>query len=263
MQTMSEEKVFDVVLELPLEQVFPDAKQPRKFFDETKIGELADSIAKHGLLQPILVRPWNEAYQIVHGERRYRAHQRLGCTTIKAIVRELSDEHVADVRLVENIERDNLSDIELAWEFDRRARAGQTHEQIAQVIGKSRAFVTQRLTLLKLPKKEQERMLRGELSFSNARLLLSISDPNVREQVSEQISEGTTVKEALNLVKPEPNNVTRVTMLDCALNEEFVDVKTLASYPLLMENDRVSTLELVKAYVTDMRRLRRARDGVE
>jgi len=249
---------IDRVLDIPLSQVTPDATQPRKYFDEASINDLADSIAKHGLLQPILVRRWNGVFQIVHGERRYRAHEKLGVATIKAIVRKLSDSEVEDVRLVENLERDNLSDVELAWEFDRRVKAGQTHEQIGKVIGKSRAFVTQRISLLKLPKKEQERMLKGELSFFNARLLLSIKDPNIRERVSEQIGEDTTSREALDLVKA---NVTRVTMMDCALNPELVDVETLAAYPLLTENKQVSTLELVKAYVTDMRKLRRDRDG--
>lgn len=247
------ERIFDI----PLEQVTPDATQPRKYFDEAKIDELAESIVKHGLLQPILVRPLNGVFQIVHGERRYRAHKRLGCAKIKVILKELSDEQVADIRLVENLERDNLSDIELAMEFERRVKAGQTHEQIAKTIGKSRTFVTQRLALLKLPKREQERMLRGELSFANARLLLSIKDPNVRERISEQVGENTTVRETLSLVRRETNMVTRVTMV----NEEFVDVNTLATYPLLTENERVSTLELMKAYVMDMQRLRRERHG--
>ena len=256
---MSEERLS----ELRLEQVIPDATQPRKYFDGCKIKELADSIEKHGLLQPILVRPRNGVYQIVHGERRYRAHKKLGAKTIRAIVKKLSDEQVADIRLVENIERDNLSDIELAWEFDRRVKDGQIHEQIAKVVGKSRAFVTQRLALLKLPKKEQERMLKGELSFTNARLLLSISDPSIRERVSEQIGEETTTREALNLVKPETNDVTRVTMSNCALNEEFVDVQALVAYHLLTQHEKVSMSQLVEAYITDIRKLRRERDGAE
>jgi len=247
------ERIFDI----PLEQVTPDATQPRKYFDEAKIDELAESIVKHGLLQPILVRPLNGAFQIVHGERRYRAHKSLDCATIKAMVKELSDEQVADIRLVENLERDNLSDIELAMEFERRVKAGQTHEQIAKTIGKSKAFVTQRLALLKLPEKERERMLHGELGFTNARLLLSIKDPNIRERVSEQISRNTSTRAVLNLVRSEANVVTRVTTLD----DEFVDVKTLATYSLLTENEHVSTMELMKAYVMDMQRLRRERLG--
>jgi len=210
-------------LDLPLEQVLPDATQPRKYFDECKIRELADSIAKHGLLQPILVRPWNGVFQIIHGERRYRAHQKLEATTIKAIVRELSDSEVEDVRLVENLERDNLSDIELAWEFDRRVKAGQTHEQIGKVIGKSRAFVTQRLALLKLSKDDQHKLETGELDFTTARVLASQKTEN--QIVKPQHGYGVTMEklEVYQLFQKKPNP--DLDVLYRAYRKDFVTIR--------------------------------------
>lgn len=243
------------ILEIPLENVVADPGQPRKYFDSETIETLARSIEKHGLLQPILVRPFdNGDYQIVHGERRYRAHQLLGWKTIKAEVKELTDEQVQDIRLIENLERNDLTDIELAWEFERRVKAGQTHEQIARTIHRTRAFVTQRLALLKLSKKDQMRMLRGELSFSNARLLLSIKDPNVRAEVSSQVTKDTTVKATLSLVKP---NVTRVTSpAPNPISGPYVNVRELAVYPIITGDDKVPIWVLVRAYIQDLKRLR-------
>lgn len=161
------------VFDLPLDKVQPSPDQPRKYYNQSKIKQLAESIERHGLAQPILVRPWNGIYQIVHGERRYRAHQHLGKQTIEAHVKELSaratDQQVEDISLIENVERDDLTDIELAWEFKKRTGKGQTHEQIAETIGKSISFVTQRLQLLELSERNQQRLLHGELSFNNAR----------------------------------------------------------------------------------------------
>lgn len=244
------------ILDIPLEQIVADPNQPRKHFDRQALNELAESIRQHGLLQPILVRPNGDGtFEIVHGERRYRAHKKLCSSTIRCIVRGLSDREAADIRIVENIERDNLTDIELAWEFERRVNQGQTHEEIAAVIGRKRAFVTQRLALLKLPREQQTRMLKGELSFSNARLLLSIRDADVREQVSGQIGKDTTVKEAISLVKAE-KNVTRVTFTEGREECVSVEVKSLAVYRLFKTREEASIAELVAAYVQDLKKFR-------
>jgi len=160
------------VADLPLNRVFPDPKQPRKYFNEQALRELAGSIEEHGLLQPILVRPNGDGtYGIVHGERRYRAHQKAQLPTIKCIIKEMADSEIADARLVENLARSDLSDMELAWEFQRRVDAGQTHEQIGKVIKKSRAFVTQRLALLRLSEERQHRLEEGKITFAEARVL--------------------------------------------------------------------------------------------
>ena len=223
-KTFSKEKIFDV----PLEQVIPDTDQPRKYFDEQTLRELAESIKAYGLLQPILVRPnGNGGYNIVHGERRYRAHKIAALPTVRCIVRELSDSEVADIRLIENIERNDLSDMELAWEFQRRVDAGQTHEQIAKAIKKSRAFVTQRLTLLRLPEEKQHELEQGKIGFAEARVLASL---NV---------EGT----------PKNQHGYAVTM------------EKLEVYKLLKQNEKPGLDVLYQAYRQDLATIRKAMHG--
>jgi ParB family chromosome partitioning protein len=160
------------VLDLPLNHVIPDPEQPRKYFDAESLTELAESIKQHGLLQPILVRPnGNGTYAVVHGERRLRAHQIAHLLTIRCIISEMEDREAKDAQVIENLIREDLTDMELAREFQRRLDAGSTHEQIAKAIGKSRAFVTQRLGLLRLPQERQEQLEKGEITFANARIL--------------------------------------------------------------------------------------------
>lgn len=170
------------IFSIPLGQITTDSNQPRKHFNPQKLGELAESIKEHGLLQPILVRPNGDGtFEIVHGERRYRAHEKAGLPTIKCIVRELSDSKVADARLVENIEREDLTDLELAKEFQKRVEKGETHQQIADSIKKTRAYVTQRLALLKLPENVQRKLEKGKIGFTEARML-ALSGINKNEE---------------------------------------------------------------------------------
>jgi len=241
----------DVVSEVPIERILPDLNQPRKYFNERSINELAESIRNHGLLQPILVRPKSDGtYQIVHGERRFRACIAIKLSSVKCLVKELSDSEVADIQLIENVERDDLADIELAWEFKRRVDNGQTHSQIAEIIRKTRTFVTQRLALLHLSQEEQDRMLRGELSFSNARQLLSIKDVSLRMKVSQQISSETTVAQ-IAMVKQE--NVTRVTPPE---SPDEIEVEQLATYKLLSNQKTVRSTAFLAAVGQDLKFLR-------
>lgn len=239
---------------IPLEQITPDPNQPRKYFNEETIEGLAKSISDHGLLQPILVRSRDDGnYQIVHGERRFKAHQKLGLPTIQCIVRQISDNEAADIQLIENLERNDLTDIELAWEFKKRVDANQSHARIAKIIGKSRSFVTQRLALLKLSKQEQMRMVRGQLSFSNARQLLSIKDPSLRKKVSEQITDSTTVMQTATMIK-QSEAVTHVTDYE-SVNQ--INVRELATYKLLTNRETVTSNELLTALAKDLKLLRR------
>lgn len=241
------------ILEIPLEQIIPDPSQPRKYFNEETIEQLAKSISVHGLLQPILVRPRDGGnFQIVHGERRFKAHQKLRLPTIQCIIRQLSDKEAADVQLVENLERNDLTDIEFAWEFKRRIDAGQSHSQIAKIIGKSKSFVTQRLALLKLSKEEQLRMLRGELGFSNARQLLSIKDPSLRKKASEQITDSTTVMQTATMIN-QSEAVTHVTDYEPISQ---INVRELATYKLLINRETVASSELLTALAKDLKLLR-------
>ena len=256
----------DVVQMISLDRILPDPDQPRKFFDEAEELRIADSIQRHGLIQPILVRPIKHPaydYRIVYGERRYRAHKRLGLRTIKAIVREMEDSEAKDLQLLENVQRKDLSDIELAWEFNKRIEKGHTHEQISKIIGKTKSYVTQRLSLLRLSKESQERMLRGDLKFSKARLLLSIKDPEDRDRISKKISKDTTVKQVLGLIN---ENMARQ-MVTCVTSRnprisDLIIIQNLAVRKTIIREDgtlreTVPCSELIRAYIADIKILRR------
>lgn len=158
------------VYEISLKKIRKDATQPRKYFDPEKLNELAESIKAEGLLQPItVVRDGNDGYLLLQGERRYRAHEILGRQTIRCIIVD-SVKSLNNVRIVENTAREDLSDLELGREFQKRADAGETHEAIAKSIHKVRSFVTQRISLLKLPEEKQIQLEEGEISFTEARI---------------------------------------------------------------------------------------------
>jgi len=259
---MTQVKV-EVVETILIDRISPDPEQPRKYFNEDEEQRLADSIKKYGLIQPILVRKVQHLsydYVIVHGERRFRAHKRLGLRTINGIIREIEDSKARDLQLLENVQRKDLSDIELAWEFQRRVNLGQTHEQIAQVIGKDRSYVTQRLSLLRLSESDQKRMLMGELGFSQARALLSVKGSELRQRVSAMISGETTLRETERIIReeiPEPNsNVTRVT------SSGAVRVAGLHVWSTIHDKDgslreTVPWDELIWAYVEDLKQLKK------
>lgn len=180
----SEQRVF----EIPLDKIKTDPTQPRKFFSEQDLRELADSIKEHGLLQPIMVKQNGDGtYLIVHGERRFRAHQIAVLPTIKCLVSDKTDAQVKDARIVENLVRADLSDMELAKEFQRRVDAGETHEQIANSIKKSRTFVTQRLALMRLPEERKQQLEQGKITFADARVAL--------HQPEQQDGYGVTMEE--------------------------------------------------------------------
>jgi ParB family chromosome partitioning protein len=169
------------IYEIPLEKIRTDPTQPRKFFSDQDIRELADSIKEHGLLQPIMVKKNSDGtFLIIHGERRFRAHQIATISTIKCIIADKTDAQVKDARIVENLVRADLSDMELAKEFQRRVDAGETHEQIAHSIKKSRTFVTQRLALMRLPEERKQQLEQGKITFADARVITAsnnVGDP--------------------------------------------------------------------------------------
>jgi len=175
------------IYEIPLEKIRTDPSQPRKFFGDQDIRELADSIKDHGLLQPIMVKKNGDGtFLIIHGERRFRAHQAANLPTIKCIVAEKTDSQVSDARIVENLVRADLSDMELAKEFQRRVDAGETHEQIAHSIKKSRAFVTQRLALMRLPEERKQQLEEGKITFADARVFVPATPEQIVINVENQ-----------------------------------------------------------------------------
>lgn len=237
----------------------PDPDQPRKFFEGVEEQEMENSIRKYGLIQPILIRPIKHPdyrYMIVYGERRFRAHIRLGLQNIKAMIRDLEDSEVRDIQLLENIERSDLSDIELALEFKRRVDAGQTHQQIAQVIGKTRSYVSQRLGLLKLSDSEKQKMLRHQLSFSQARLLLSVKDNEERRRISNELNGKITIKKLYKKIRGDSDSdVTQVTKDSQVQVGNLAVLKVLCNEKGILQKV-VPRTQLITAYLDDLKMLR-------
>lgn len=199
-------------IELKIEDVIPDSHQPRKKFDEAKLKELADSIKQVGLLQPILVGPLGNKFEIVHGERRWRACKIAGKKTIRAEVREISDEEKYEIQLIENLQRESLNPIEEAEAFKQLSKLGHTHEEIGEKIGKSREYVTNKLRLLKLPVDVQEQIMKGELSERHARAILSLRDSHEQKTFAKEIAEkNLKVRETEQLIHRFKNNVSQET----------------------------------------------------
>lgn len=189
---------------LKITDIEPNRNQPRKVFDEAALNELAESIAQNGILQPLLVRPMADgSYQIVAGERRWRAARKAGLTEVPVYIRALSDEEVAAMTLVENLQRQDLNPIEEAKGLKQLiSDYGYTQEQAAEKIGKSRSAVANTLRLLSLPDEVLQLVSDGELSAGHARALLSLENPElIKETAKEVISKGLSVRETEKLVK--------------------------------------------------------------
>ena len=184
------------LLRLDLERIQPNAFQPRLRIEADKLEELAASIQENGILQPIVVRKKGETYEIVAGERRWRAAQKAGLQNIPAIVRDVSDEKMLQLALIENIQRDNLSPIEEAHAYQLLIEEfALTQEEIARRVGRSRTSIANTLRLLRLPSFIQEKVLAGELSMGHARALISLSQKDQMHLVGLVVSRGLSVRE--------------------------------------------------------------------
>jgi ParB family chromosome partitioning protein len=186
---------------LPIDLVQRNPQQPRKHFDEGELNDLANSIRSHGVLQPILVRPIaGGKYEIVAGERRWRAAQRAGLHAIPAVIRELNEVEVLEIAIIENVQRTDLNPIEEAQGFQALIdRFGRTQQEIADAVGKSRPHIANMLRLLALPDDLQEMVRDGRLSSGHARAILTAPDP--RGLAQKAISEGLNVREIERLAQ--------------------------------------------------------------
>lgn len=175
--------------EIPLDQIDPNPFQTRSQIDEEQLAELAASVAANGVVQPILVRPEaNGRFQLIAGERRWRASQKAGKATIPAILRQVSDEQAMEITIVENLQRADLNAMEQARAFERLSREfHMTQEQMATRTGKDRATVSNFLRLLKLPNSVQVRVESGQLSFGHARTLLAFEHAEEIEKAAQRI----------------------------------------------------------------------------
>ena len=185
------------------ERIVPNRYQPRQVFEPNKIKELAESIDEHGLLQPIVVRPIEEdMFEIIAGERRFRALQSLNKTYADVIIRDLGDEETAVVALIENIQRENLSVVEEAEAYKKLLELGDTTQsELAKSVGKSQSFIANKLRLLKLAPKVIERLREGKVTERHARAMLSLSNEDQETLVETIISQKLNVKQTEARVK--------------------------------------------------------------
>ena len=192
------------VVTIKISQIEPNRNQPRRSFDEDALEELSQSIKEHGVLQPILVRPQiYGGYQIVAGERRYRASRMAGLTEIPAIIKELSDSETMQIALIENLQRRDLSDLEEAKGYQTLMdEYGFSQEEVARTVGKSRSAVANTLRLLGLPDDVKELLDQGKISAGHARALLAVDqDKQIKEAADKIIKEGLSVRQTEKLVK--------------------------------------------------------------
>ena len=179
------------VTEIEIARIRPNPNQPRVHFDEETLAELSDSIAQRGVLQPILLRPDGDGFQIIAGERRWRAAQKAQLHTIPAIVREIDETATAELALIENIQRKDLNAIEEAEGYRQLIeRHGHTQDQVGQIVHKSRSHVANLLRLLELPEPVRQSLSRGDISMGHARAVATAPDPEAltREIVAKDLS---------------------------------------------------------------------------
>lgn len=185
---------------LPVEAMAPHPDQPRRRFDEAMLDELAGSIAARGLIQPIVVRPHGHQYQIVAGERRWRAAQRARLREVPVVVRDFNDAETLEIALVENIQRQDLNAIEEAQAYQRLAgEYGHTQEALAKIVHKSRSHVANLLRLLELPEPVQAQVVDGSLSMGHARALLGA--PDVEGLADQVVARGLSVRDTEKLAR--------------------------------------------------------------
>lgn len=190
--------------EIPIDQIEANPNQPRREFEETALNELAQSISEIGIVVPITLRQMGEhKYQIIAGERRWRASQIAGLTSLPAYIRTIKDEEVMEMALVENIQREDLNDIEIALAYEHLLEtSGMTQEKMSKRVGKSRTAVTNYLRLLKLPAQVQMALQNKAISMGHARALLSLESPAQQIRLFKEIQKnGYSVRQVEELVK--------------------------------------------------------------
>ena len=194
--------------DLLVDEISPNRMQPRSFFDDKKLEELVASIEEYGILQPVVVQKANSGYELIVGERRWRASKKLGLKKIPALIREVSDEQSLEIAIIENIHRQDLNPIEEAEAYARlSSEFALTQEMVANKVGKSRAAVANTLRLLNLSEILKEDLISGKISMGHARALLGLEDPKIMEALRKEIvKQGLTVRQTENRAKKLKND---------------------------------------------------------
>lgn len=210
---------------LPLSEIIPNKDQPRKTFDETTLAELSESIKQHGVLQPLLVRPLpGGGYQLVAGERRWRACRMAGVREVPVVVKELTDTETMEIAIIENLQREDLNPIEEAEGLQALVdKCGLTQEEVAASVGKSRPAIANSLRLLRLPQEVRDMTREGRISAGHARALLSLdNDAMIFEAAQNIISNNLTVRDVERLAKLKDKSAT-VSQKRASRRDSFYD----------------------------------------
>lgn len=211
-----ERKIYETtsneeIVEIPLDELRPNPFQPRKTFDEESISELAQSIKEHGVFQPIIAKKSVKGYEIIAGERRYRASKLAGLTKIPAIIRNFTDEQMMEIGLLENLQRENLNPIEEAQAYVSMINSlNLTQDVLSKKVGKSRSYITNMLGLLRLPLEVQTMVINQGISMGHARVLSKLEDSNtILDLANRIIKENLTVRDIESITENE-NSFARV-----------------------------------------------------
>lgn len=199
------------VEKISIEKIYGNKEQPRKFFDEEKLNELAMSIKENGIIQPIIVQKEKDGYMIIAGERRYRASKLAGLTEIPCIVKNYEPETLIKISLLENIQREDLNAIEEAETYDRIIKTfSLTQDNLAKELGKSRTYITNSLRLLKLSPKVKQYIIEGKLSHTSARALITLDEKDQEIMADKIINENLTTRTVEEkVVNKDPNKATK------------------------------------------------------
>ena len=215
-----------------LSEIEPNKAQPRKTFDENALAELADSIREHGVIQPLLVRKLdNGGYQLVAGERRWRASRMIGLDEVPVVVKELSDTEVMELGLIENLQREDLNPLEEAAGYkELMATYGLTQDQVSKRVGKSRSAIANSLRLLNLPDQVRPFLMNGQLSMGHAKALLGLSSESaIISAAKEAVAKGLSVREVEKLAsKKSPEAAEQATRKERRKKDHYFDEMELA-----------------------------------
>lgn len=214
---------MNAIQEIPINQIVPNPNQPRTTFDDEALAELAQSIKELGIVQPLTVRRQGVQYQIIAGERRYRAAKIAGLTEVPAYIRDVDDEQVLELALVENIQREDLDPVEIAISYQRlMEECNLTQELLSERVGKKRATVANYLRLLKLPAEIQLGLREHLLQMGHARALLSVSEYDKQIEIYDRIlREGLSVRKVEELAKESDKGGKKVLVSRSAQNNDY------------------------------------------
>lgn len=243
---------------LKIYEIEPNRDQPRKVFDETALAELSDSIARHGVLQPLMVRPLPDGgYQLVAGERRWRAARMAGLTEVPVVIRPMNDQAMMEIAMIENLQREDLNPVEEAEGYRHLMEScNLTQEEVAKIVGKSRPAVANSLRLLALPEDVLKKVSDGQLSPGHGRSLLAFPAEQISQLAEDAVKKGTTVRELERMAKALNRKKTDDDGIKAVRRNVFLDEVELALAEQLgrrvkVNNDGMSGMLEIEFYNLD------------